>query len=811
MTESLVRDLRFAVRLLASRPGWTAAAILCLAIATGANTAAFTLVNGLLLRPLPFDRPEQLVMVAMREAKRTSVRPFALREYWDLAEQSRSVGTLFARTFFPVSLVADDGARMAQAEVVSGNYFDGLHVTPFLGRFFSEDADRATGAAVTVLSHRLWRVRFAENPAVIGTFIRINGRPVVISGIGPPEFVGATQLVAADLWIPTSMYGELAGSPGAETVPMFGVMGRLWDNVTVREAEMRLSSVVASFPRSSEMDTPPAVVVTAATGFGVPVAMQGAVLTLSGFVYVVMALLMAVACANVAALVLARGTARTREIAIRLSLGASRRQIAQQLLTETCVLALIGCGLGTIIALWMTQALIAQLVTPFQYVSYAIDVRPDARVLAYSAIATCLAAALSGIVPIRHSARVDLLSVANRSAANLRGGSNRTLNAIVVLQFAVSAILLAIAGMLVSAYQKAELARPGFETHDVLATTLDLNQIHLDKAAGVRLYRDLTDRLSRLPGVAHVSLTRDLPLMGGRTALVTADQDSGTQQREPIATAAMLVSPGYFETLGIAVRQGRGFSDTESSRPLIAIVNETMAQRLWPGTSPIGRTFRISAQNDEPIEVVGIVPDMRERSFSEVAQPTWYQPFTQAYSAQMAILIRVHGDAEALVRQVRETVRAVNHDLAIMDLRTLDQFVDGLVAQRRIPATMLVLTGLLGLLLTALGLYGVMAYGVRERAREMGIRLALGARPSDIRRMVLRQGLTITGIGLASGGAGILVVTRIVQRTLFGVDPLRASTLVEVSAVLTVTALVALYLPARWASGIAPAQTLRSE
>jgi predicted permease len=396
--DALRRDLWSSIRLLVSRPGWSAAAILCLAIATGANTAAFTIVNGLLLRPLPFDEPDRLVMVALRE--QGSTRPFSLREYRELAEHSSATSMLLARTFFPLSLAAgdrDDGARMAQAELVSGNYFETLRVAPFLGRFFDERAGRNGSPLLAVLSHRLWQYRFGSDPGVVGKTVRVNGRSATVAAVTPPGFVGAMQLVAADLWLPSAIYPDLAGSARADTTPMFGVMGRLAADITVEEAESRLTALASTLELKGLSGESLTVIVKPANGFGVPVSVEGMVLTVSGFIYVMMGLLMAVACANVAALVLARGVGRSREIAVRLSLGASRMHIARQLLTESIVLALAGCAAGVVVALWLTQALVARLSTPFQYVSHAIDAHPDARVFAYSAIATAVAAALCGI------------------------------------------------------------------------------------------------------------------------------------------------------------------------------------------------------------------------------------------------------------------------------------------------------------------------------------------------------------------------------------------------------------------------------
>ena len=807
MLDSLRRDVWFTARLFAARPAWTGAAVLCLAIATGANTAAFTVVNGLLLRPLPFEQPEQLVMVALRQRSQPGPRPFALREYRALATESAGVGMLLARTFFPLSLSADDGAQMAQAELVSGNYFETLRVKPFAGRFFDASADRARAELEAVLSHALWQRRFGADRAVIGQSMRVNGRRIVVAGIAPPGFVGAMQLIAADLWIPAAAYPDLTGSTDADAVPMFGVIGRLLPDVTVDRAQARLSSLAAALPRAPGSDRAPAVMVTPAAGFGVPVAVRGATLKLSGFIYVLMALLMAIASANVAALVLARGAGRSREIAVRLSLGAARWHIARQLLTESLALALVGCGAGTVIALWLTQVLVARLTTPFQYVSYAINVHPDARVLAYSAIVTGLATVLCGVAPIRSAGRVDVLDVLKQSAAKgASRKSQRTLNAIVVMQFAVSTTLLVVAGMFVRSYANAQSAQPGFDTSGVIAATLDVGQVGLDRAAGIRLYQQTVERLSALPGATEVSLTRELPFGSIPTVPVVADLPASG---EPVVAAVMLVSPGYFETLGVTVRHGRSFTNAEPARPHVAIVSESMARRLWPGRSALGRRF--APKNGEPIEVIGIVPDVGERASRQEPQPTFYEVFPHEYSARMTILIRVQGDPRPFFADVRRSIREIHRDLSIVDLRTLDQVLDASAAQRRVPATVLSAVGLLGLLLSVVGLYGVVAYATRERAREIGVRLALGARPTDVRRMVLRQGFTMVAIGLSAGGAGAIASAQALRRLLFGMSPFDPPTLAAISAILLVAAFGALYLPARWASRLEPAHMLRDE
>jgi putative ABC transport system permease protein len=812
MLDALLRDFRSTRRLLAGRPAWTAAAILCLAIATGANTAAFTIVNGLLLRPLPFDQPHELVMVALREPAQSGPRPFALREYREIADRSGGTIQLLARTFFPLSLVADDGARMAQAELVNGNYFETLQITPFLGRFFDRGVDPRGGTPLAVLSHRLWRLRFGGNPAIIGQPVRVNGRSVIVAGVAPPGFVGAMQLVAADLWLPAAIYPDLAGSTDAENTPMFGVMGRLAADVTVNDAQVRLTPIVAALSRAHTGGAPLAVIVTPATGFGVPIAVQGTVLTLSGFLYAMMVLLMVVAAANVAALVLARGAGRTREIAIRLSLGASRLHIARQLLIESLALALAGCTAGTLVAIWLTQVLVAHLTTPFQYVSYAIDVHPDARVFAYSAVATALTAVLCGVAPIRYAARVDVVEVMKQSTKSGFRGSRRTLNAMVAMQFAVSTTLLVGAGLLVRAYVNAVSTRPAFNASGLITATLDLDQVRLDRTAGTRVYQTVMVRLSALPGVSGVGLTRDLPLRSGRTVTVAPDADFQTARTAERAAAALtVVSSRYFQTLGLRILEGRSFDDGEPARPRVAVVNDAMARRLWPDATPLGRTFRVNETDAEPIEVIGVVGNILEAADRQRSQPAFYQPFPHEYAAGMTVVMRVQTDPGSMFEDVRRTIRDVNRDLSIVDLRTMEDVVGNVAEQRRVPAAAIAIVGMLGLLLSAVGLYGVVAYGVRERARELGIRLALGARPADIRKLVLRQGFRIVAIGVATGGVGAFVFTQIMRSRLFGSGAFDFVTLLTVSAVLVTTAFAALYIPARWASALEPAHTLRSD
>lgn len=805
------RDARFAVRLLTSRPGWTLASILCLAIATGANTAAFSVVNALILRPLPFRNADQLVMVALKEQERADTRPFSLEEYRDLSARAGGSIVLLARTFLPLSLVADQGARMVEAEFVSANYFDTLGIAPVAGSFPPADADRPGAAPTIVIGYELWQRRFGGNPAIVGRSVRINGRPFTVSAIAPEGFVGAMRLIAADLWVPAAFYHSLARSRDADRVPMFGVMGRMAEGATQEQVRAELETLIAGLWRDRGRARAPTVIVQRATGFGVPPIARGMVIRGSALIFGLMGLLIAVAAANVAALVLARAAGRRQEIGVRLALGASRGRVACQLVTESLVLALAGGLAGGVLAVWVTRVLAARMTTRFEYVSYAVDIQPDIRVLVYSSVAVLATAGLFGLAPVWHAARIDLVEVLKRStSAGRRRGTSQALRGLVVGQFAVSTALLVGCGLLVRTYLNAQQVDPGIDTKNVVAASLDLNQLGLGTDGGRRLFRDVTARLSALPGVTATSLTRQTPLSATATdARIWLDEDTGV----PAASAAGIevVTADHFQLLGIAIVQGRPFRTEEPDLPLVAIVNETMARRLSPTGSPLGRRFRVGDPAGRSVDVVGVVKDVKYGSVTEAPRPVFYQPFSQAYSPSMTLLVHVRERPASMLDAIRREIQATNADLAIVDLRTLDDHREASSAFRRQVATALSIVSALGLLLSSLGLFGVVSYGVRERAREFGIRLALGARAADVRWMVLGQGLRLTVLGLAVGVALSVALTRVLRSMVFGVSVRDPLTIALVALVLAGVSLVALYLPARWATAVEPATVLRSE
>jgi predicted permease len=804
-------DLRLAGRRLAGQPAWTAAAVVCLAIATGASTAAFTIVNGLLLRPLPFDESERLVVVALRAPETGGPRPFSLMEYRALAARSSPDVELLARTFHPVSLAADDGAQMVQAEAVSGNYFQVLRLRPLLGAFFTAGSDRPGAEPTAVLSYRLWRGRFSGDPSIVGRTVRVNGQPVVVSGIAPEGFVGAMQLVAADLWLPASLHATLSSAPDADATPGFGLFGRLADDVTVERAEAQLSWLEADVSRAPSTSTTPRVIVRPARGFGVPPALQGTILTLSGVLYGLLALLMAIACANVASLVLARGVGRTREFAIALSLGASRWQVARPLIADSLALAAMGAVVGGFVAVWATQALSAHLVTPFPHLTYVFDVQPDYRVFGYSVGVTALAAVLCGLAPIRHALRTSVLDVLQSSAARGRSArSHRSLSAIVTLQFAVSTTLLVGAGLLVSHLLTSERDRPAFSTEGLVAATVDAGPLRLTRPQLTSLIEELLGRVTALRPVAGPALASDLlPGQGQRLNAFVATRGATGQADQPIAVSRAVVSSTYFRTVGLALRQGRVFSDSEPSQSGVAVISETMAARLWPNASPLGRTLRLDRSDADPIEVVGVVADATREPAGASSNVQVYVPFHHSPVSRLLVVARFDGAERALLADVRRAAMDVHRDLTIADLATVDEMLDRSAAAQRAPTAALAGIGLVGLLLSAVGLYGVVSYVVRHRSPELGIRLALGARPRDIGRLVLWQGLGLVAIGVAAGLAGALAIGRAADSVVFGLSASAPMVMGLVIGVLTAAALAALHYPVRYAMRLDPARILR--
>ena len=788
MFETILVDLRYACRGLFTRPAWTLAALACLGVGTGANTASLTVINEVLLRPLPFAEPDRIATVVLREPSPPRPRPFSLEEYLAIAPHASLFSELSARTFLPVGVAAADPPRMVQSELVSANYFAMLRVSPLVGRFF----DAASDVPQAVVSEQLWRLRFNGDTSIVGRRIRINAREAVITGVAPAGFIGATRLIRADMWLPISLFPELNPSANAATVPSFGVLGRLAPGVSHEQARLQLDSLVAGLDRvglTTQVEAP--------DGLGFGAAIRPVVLGGSAFLFCLLGLVVAVAVANVAGLMLARGSGRRPEIAIKLSLGATPARITRQIMTESLVLGAVGSALGVTLSFVLIYLVPSASSELPEHLRYAVDPHLDWRVLALAAITAVFVSVLVGLAPARQAASTTFTDALKHAGAS-RGspGTTRALDALVVAQMAVSTMLLVGCTLLARGYIGARSADSGMEMSNGLAASLDLSQTKLSPEEARRFYESLLARVSSLPGVENASLSREVPLYLGTPESVPVEQSHADRK---------VVTPGYFVTMRIPLLQGRDFGASDHAP--VAVLNETMAAELWPGKSPVGEILRVDAS---ALQIVGVVKDAKYASLSEAPRAVFYRPLSQHFSNRMTLLLR-SDRASALIDPVRTAIQAENPDLAVTDMRTFEELMTIELAPRKRSAGILGTLCGLALLLSAVGLYGVVAFGVRERVGEFGLRMALGARRRDVRNIVLRRGMRLALAGFLLGLLGALGLTQVLRFVLADVAPFDVLTLGIVASVLAAVALLATYLPARFATRIDPARALRSD
>ena len=809
---TLWNDIRYGVRMLAANPGFTAVAILSLAIGIGANTSMFSLADAMLLRPLPVEHPADLVRVVSTSQTERYGR-ISYRDYADFRDQAKALTGLVGYKNVPIGFNPNPGApaQLLLGLAVTTNFFDVLGVRPSLGRAFRADEDRE---AVVIISDSVWDSQFGRDPSVIGRTVKLSKVDFTIVGVAPQSFPGLDRYVHESMYVPFGVTPRLAVDDkdllGHRDRLNVSVYGRLQAGRTAAQAQAELQTIAHNLERAypdtnrgrSVMVMPE---MQARMRIDPDDALQAAILL------AIAGLVLLIACANVASLLLSRARARSREIAIRLAIGASRTRLIRQLLTESLLLALAGgaAGLGlALLGIQFFSSIRLPTTLPLWLVAHL-----DLRVLAFCAGASVLSGVVFGIAPALHTLRTDLSGTLK--AAMRRWPANgvrfQVRNVLVVGQVAVSMMLLLMAGLLVKDFALATGAKAGFRTDHVLLLTMDPALVRYEEPQARAFYRQLEERVSGLPGVRSVALGEHIPL--GVTSSFKNIVVEGYEMARGQQNLSIMVNPVdglYFKIMQIPVVSGRmfGTSDTASSVP-VAIVNEAMAQTYWPKRSPIGGRIQMGKQT---LQVVGVAKNIKYRDLTEHPQPFLYLPFSQQYESRMTLHVETAVDPATLAGPVLAEVRRLDPATPVQDIQTMQHFFqEGALFGNRLITQVVAAVGLFGLLLAITGLYGVIAYSVSRRTREIGIRMAIGANPGSVARLVLRQGMLLTSIGGAIGLALSLLASQVLGSLLVGVSARDPGVYVGVPLVLAAISLLACYIPARRAARIDPLLALRQD
>jgi predicted permease len=822
--EGILQDIRYAFRMLRKSPGFTAIAILTLALGIGANTAIFSIVDCLVLRPLPVERPEQVVFLTMARKGGTPHTIFSYPDFTDIQKQTSNVfsGISAVGMFVTDGLSANGQSRPMWSCYVTGNLFGLLGLKPTLGRLILSAEGSAEGAdPVLVLSYAYWKSRFDGDPHVVGKKASINGVPVTIVGVAPQGFHGLTSLMDFQGYIPLGMASTLKDIPrnflAARDKSEVGLIARLRTGATLQQAQAALSVVAQrlsqQYPATDDKITLGVLHLTPA-GMMTDPGNAGMLSFVSAVFLILAALVLVLACMNIANLFLVRGAARQREMAMRAALGARRARLVRQLLTESLLLAVLGCVAGIVLGLGGSVA--SSSISLHTSLPIILDFRFDWRVFAYALGAAILTGLLVGIMPALRAARTSVNEILHEGGRTSTAGGHRLRSVLVVAQVGGSLMLLIVAGLFVRSLEKAQHTDLGFDPNHVMNLTIDPHEAGYNEAQAREFFRTLLDRTRSLPGVQSASLASSVPMETGGVSgtRLTIDGYEPPKGQENPGAGYNAVSSQYFETMHISLLRGREIrdSDTQSSQH-VAVIDQTMANRYWRGEDPIGRRFSMTGDQSRPIEVIGIAKNALENDIFAPDEPFFYVPFSQFYQPQATLQLRAAGAAESIAREATSLIYSIEPDMPVFDVQPMTTALDTLngFLMLQFAAALAASLGILGLILAIVGVYGVISYAASQRTHEIGIRMALGAQPIQILKMIFQQGLIIVGAGVLGGVLAATVMARLIGSLLFGVPPDDPLTYVTASLLLVIVALCACYIPARRTMRVDPMVALRYE
>jgi predicted permease len=815
---TLVQDLRFTGRMLRKSPGLTAAAALSLALGIGANTAVFTFVNALLFPTLPVREPHRLISVYTRTDKAAYYLPTSYPNYQDYRRLNTVFADVAAHLRLPLSLGRGQDSERILGEIVTANYFSTLGVTPMLGRAFLPEEDTGSGTgAVAVASHALWKGRFHEDPALVGKQVTLDGHAFTVVGVAPEGFRGTAVGAAVQMWVPMMMHPQVMSTYSAAVDQrrslLFEVTGRLHPKFGLQEAQAAMRTLARQleqeYPEANKGRTLSLVPLLQAR---LNPNARGVVVLSSGFLLVVVGLVLLIACVNLANLMLAKTAARQREIGVRVALGASRGRLLRQFLTESLTLSLLGGVLGLIFAAWATRFLWG--LRPPALATIVLDLEPNLRVLLFTLGVAVVTGLAFGLTPALRASRADVVAALKEKEGSLGSGPRhfRMRNVLVVSQVCGSVVLAIVAALFVRSLREAHHIDPGFAVEDVLVMSLEPGLYGYDEVQGQALYRQVVERARGLAGVRSATLAAQVPMGGGsvRTVLLEGREEPASAESGKYVLVNT-VGTRYFETVGIPLMQGRDFTDRDrEGSPRVAIVNETMAQQYWPGQSALGSRFKFEGQ-EHHWEVTGIARDSKYSSLGEKAQAFAYVPLEQSYVPGVSLHLRTSGDPAASAAALRIEIQRVDDNVPPTGVQTLREHLSASLWLPRMGAVLLGFFGLIGVVLTVVGLYGVMANAVARRTHEIGIRMALGGTSRHVLALVLKQGMVLVVVGVIVGLAAAAAVTRVLARLLYGVGATDPATFVGAAALLIAVGALATYIPAKYATRVDPMVAVRDE